>query len=281
MEKIKFLILLVLLSSCASKKIPEKKTITLLNYNIRYAQEDVGDISWSNRNVNFLQLIKDNPAEIYLFQEPTKDQVFFLENQFPAFHLIENGLRPFDSLSTHNVMLIHESLKIIKHDAFWLSETPDKISRGWDASTERICQYVLVKDKISKKEFYVFNVHLDRKGEESKRKSLELIKQKAKEINTKNLPIFIGGDFNSMEHTSQIQDFKDFLRDSKEVSLTPPKGPSGTFNFFDVNRENFPYRIDYIFVSDSIKVKKYEVIDTKYNNQFPSDHFPVKIEVEF
>ena len=45
------------------------------------------------------------------------------------------------------------NFSLISQNTFWLSQTPEKISVGWDASMERICTYALVEDKRSKKEF--------------------------------------------------------------------------------------------------------------------------------
>ncbi|WP_367753482.1 hypothetical protein [Flavobacterium sp. WC2430] len=44
-------------------------------------------------------------------------------------------------------------LKAVKEGTFWLSETPNKISVGWDASMDRICTYVLLKNLKTKQQF--------------------------------------------------------------------------------------------------------------------------------
>jgi endonuclease/exonuclease/phosphatase family metal-dependent hydrolase len=55
-------------------------------------------------------------------------------------------------------------------------------------------------------------------------------------------------------------------------------GPEGTYNGFHFD-EPVTARIDYIFVSSNIKVKKYAVLSDSWNLKYPSDHLPVLIEI--
>ena len=72
----------------------------------------------------------------------------------------------------------------------------------------------------------------------------------------------------------------DQLKDTFYHSLKKPYGPKGTFTAFDINKvsEN---RIDYIFVKD-FKVNSYRTINDKRQNLlYPSDHFPILVELKF
>jgi endonuclease/exonuclease/phosphatase family metal-dependent hydrolase len=54
----------------------------------------------------------------------------------------------------------------------------------------------------------------------------------------------------------------------------------GTFNGFDINRPVIN-RIDYIFVNDkNIQIKKYGALANVKDLKYPSDHFPIIINVE-
>jgi len=70
------------------------------------------------------------------------------------------------------------------------------------------------------------------------------------------------------------------LKDSKALSKQPSYGTEGTFNGFKPDA-SMKTRIDYIFVTDGIHVKKYGVLNDIQYGHLPSDHFPVMIEVEF
>ena len=98
--------------------------------------------------------------------------------------------------------------KVTNEQTFWLSETPEKISKGWDAAYIRICTYALFKDKKTKRTFWVFNTHLDNSGELARKNGINLILAKMKEVNKKNYPVILMGDFNAEPDSQLITDLK-------------------------------------------------------------------------
>lgn len=92
--------------------------------------------------------------------------------------------------------------------------------------------------------------------------------------------IFCTGDFNATPDEEPVQLLlKDsLLLDSYKCTLTPPKGPSGSFYAYDKTGKTAK-RIDFIFVTPKIKILSYHTIDDdiKYN-KYSSDHFPVMVE---
>jgi endonuclease/exonuclease/phosphatase family metal-dependent hydrolase len=168
---------------------------------------------------------------------------------------------------------------LLKNSTFWLSETPDTISVGWDAALERICTYGLFKDRITKKEFWVFNTHFDHIGVVAREKSSELILNRIDKINRQSLPVILMGDFNSIPNSPPIKEIKTELSDALKISMEKLQGPRGTFNGFN---ENLPIekRIDYIFTND-LKVLSYTHINDRLNNnRHISDHLPVMIKIQ-
>ena len=69
------------------------------------------------------------------------------------------------------------------------------------------------------------------------------------------------------------------MNDSRDISVTPPYGPVGTFTSFDWNAP-MKERIDYIFVQGGIKVLKYAVLTDAKEQRFPSDHLPVFVQIQ-
>ena len=163
-----------------------------------------------------------------------------------------------------------------------MSPTPSKVSKGWDAALNRICTYVLLKDKHSNKQFWVFNTHLDHMGEIARTKSLELIIATIDALNINNYPVIFMGDFNSEPYTERIKQLKTKMNDTRLVSIQKPFGPEGTFNNFKHN-EPISHLIDYIFISKNFNciVNKYAVLTDAINLKYPSDHCPVYVDVIF
>lgn len=155
------------------------------------------------------------------------------------------------------------------------------MSKGWDAALNRVCTYVLLKDNKTKKSFWVFNTHLDHIDELARTNSIQLIQSKIKSLNTKNYPVFLMGDFNSEPSEERIVNLSKQMDDSYTISKEKPFGSTGTFNAFQYF-EPATKRIDYIFLSKNnpFKVLKHTVLTDAKNLKFPSDHFPVLVELQ-
>ena len=151
---------------------------------------------------------------------------------------------------------------------------------GWDAVCNRVCTYSLFKNIKTNKAFWVFNTHFDHVGKVARMESPKLILKTIEKLNTKNYPVVLMGDFNLEPETENIQLFKNYFSDSREVSKTKPFGSIGTFNGFHFDKP-VTRRIDYIFTSKSnIKVNKYAVLSDSVECRYPSDHLPVYIEIQ-
>lgn len=172
-----------------------------------------------------------------------------------------------------------DRFKVLKHGDFWYSETPDIPSYGWGARCRRICTWGYFKDLRSGKKFYVFNSHTDHEATEARRQSSFMLLEQVRKI-AKGRPTFCTGDFNATPDEEPVQLLlKDsLLLDSYKCTLTPPKGPSGSFYAYDKTGKTAK-RIDFIFVTPKIKILSYHTIDDdiKYN-KYSSDHFPVMVE---
>lgn len=247
-----------------------------MSYNIRYNNPGDSVNAWPNRNDWVKDLIEFYDTDILCVQEALKEQVDFLlkDSRFAL-----EGVGRDDGMTKGEYTAIYyDKARFEKRSAgtFWLSDTPEKPSKGWDAQIIRICTWVKLFDKSAKKEFYVFNTHYDHMGVNARLKSSELLRKKIGEIAGK-LPVFLTGDLNTNPDTPPITEIKYFLKDAKEVSKAKPYGPDGTFNAFKFNAE-LKERIDYIFVNDKIAVLKFAVLSDSKNQRYPSDHLPVLVK---
>lgn len=87
------------------------------------------------------------------------------------------------------------------------------------------------------------------------------------------------GDFNLRPEQAPIIKISETLNDSRLISNSEPFGPEATFGGFDICQPN-KFRIDYIFTSkENIIVNKYAVLVNVQNNKYPSDHFPVFVNI--
>jgi endonuclease/exonuclease/phosphatase family metal-dependent hydrolase len=119
-------------------------------------------------------------------------------------------------------------------------------------------------------------------GELARTNGILLILSKIKELNTKNYTTIFMGDFNSEPNEDRIIALNKEMNDCRKISEEKPFGPSGTFNGFKHN-EPVTELIDYIFISKSskFKVNKFAVLSDSKDLRYPSDHFPVYVEISY
>jgi endonuclease/exonuclease/phosphatase family metal-dependent hydrolase len=262
--------ILLLLSSFLLKA----QEINVITYNIRYNTPNDGINAWPNRSEMAAGLLRFHDADIFGLQEALISQINDIEKQLPQMKHVGVGRDDGKEAGEFSPVFFNiQKFKLVDSGWFWLSETPEKPGYGWDAHYNRICTWVKLKPKKGT-QFIVFNTHFDHQGDVARAESAKLILKKIEEINTKNLPVILTGDFNLTPETTPIQYVKQYLRDSKEISFEPPYGPEGTFNNFDFN-SILTDRIDYIFVNNKVTVLKYGVLSDSKDNRYPSDHLPV------
>lgn len=252
--------------------------LTIATFNIRYDNFWDGLNAWRYRRDWVRDILDTHKIDIVGIQEGKANQVDFLASG--RFDYVGVG-RDDGKRGGEFAALFYDRKRFRRHDSgtFWLSATPDVVSRGWDADNNRVCTWVCLEDTQSKgQRFYVFNTHLDNKGKTARANSVTLIIQRIRAIAGKT-PFFLTGDFNMRPKDPSIRRLSTLLRNSRLVTETKPTGPDGTANGFDMGRP-LTTRIDYIFVSPSVRVLKYAVLKEIRNGRYPSDHLPVVIQAE-
>ena len=252
------------------------KPLNVATYNLRYNTPNDGENAWPNRKEQVKALIRYHEFDIFGTQEGIRGQLNDLD-EMDGYAFVGAGRDDGKRAGEHSAIFYRKDrFKLLENGDFWLSETPDKPGKGWDATCcNRICSWAKFRDLASKKDFYFFSVHFDHQGVQARVESGRLMVKKITEI-AGALPVFCVGDLNSTPGTQQIQTMKSLLHDSYEVTEMKPYGPEGTFNGFKFNAP-MKNRIDYVFVSDQVRVLKYAVLTDNYDQKFPSDHQPVVI----
>jgi len=256
---------------------PATAQVSVMSYNIRYATESDGENAWSKRKDYLAKQVAFYEPGILGVQEALQEQLEFLDEELEDYKWFGEGRDGKNKGEFSAIFYNTEKFEVLDMGTFWLSETPHRISIGWDAALNRICTYGLFREKASGKEFYVFNTHFDHLGEVARLRSAELIVEKIKNINAENLPVVLMGDFNLEPASSALAPILGYLNDAKAVASEVAYGPEGTFNGFKFH-EPVTKRIDYVFTSpEGIEVLKHGVLSDSKDLKYPSDHFPVLV----
>lgn len=257
----------------------QNSEMRVASYNIRMDNPRDSLNAWPHRKENVKALIQYHDFDIIGTQEGFIHQLNDLL-EMPGFSFVGAGRDDGKTAGEHSAIFYKtDRFDLLDSGNFWLSETPDKPGLGWDATCcNRIASWALFKDKKSKKEFYVFNVHFDHQGVLARKESGKLMVDKIQEI-ARDKPVICTGDFNSTPDTDQIIAMSALLNDSYTVTKMPPYGPVGTTNAFRFTAP-MKNRIDYVFVSDDFIVSKYAVLTDAREQRYPSDHLPVVATVQ-
>lgn len=255
------------------------QNLRIITYNIRYNNAADGVNAWPNRSSQVGALLDFYEPDIFGLQEALIGQIEDVQSRLP--HMKWVGIGRDDGRNAGEFSPIFynsEKFTALKHGTFWLSETPEKPGLGWDAACNRVCTWLVLKENKSNKRFMVLNTHFDHMGNKARVESAKLILSKIGELNPKNLPLILTGDFNLTPDKDPISVLTTKLKDSKLVSRKEPYGPEGTFNSFKFDAP-MKARIDYVFVNDRIEVLQYGVLTDSKDQRYPSDHQPVLVDL--
>ena len=265
MKKTILLSFIVLIIS-AINVFAENTQIRIATYNIRGDKPEDGPSQWVFRKDSLCKIMFENDFDIVCFQEAVKEQLEDVLNLTPYSFVGIRGL-------FNPILYKSDKYELLHTETFWLSETMEVNSKGWDGKYDRYCTWAKFRERLSGRIFFVFNTHLDHRGVIARSAAATLILQQIKRF-VKDEPVFLCGDMNSKDDTDAYQTFTSEFLDSRRLTALI-YGPEGTAHNFGKVK---PVKIDYIFVNNKIQVVDYYTIDEEYGNGFyPSDHYPVFI----
>jgi endonuclease/exonuclease/phosphatase family metal-dependent hydrolase len=280
-----FVLIILPILFFSSYSFAQKNTpINAMSFNIRYDNPEDGKQNWHHRKENVVRMINFYDLDIIGMQEVLVTQLNYLQTNLNQYQTVGVGREDGKEKGEFSPIFYKEDrFKELKNGTFWLSETPEKVSKGWDAALERIATWVVLKDKTTGMEFIFMNTHFDHIGKQARIESAKLLKQKSIEL-AGNLPLILTGDFNLVPESEAIRTLiepegENTLVDSSSIADIK-YGPDWTTCGFD----NRPYQdrkvIDYIFVKGIKKVNRYAVFSETLDDIFLSDHCPVFAQVE-
>ena len=272
--------LILLSAACSPKHKAEsgESGLRVMSYNVRYTgeRETDGDNHWDWRRAASINMVREERPAVMGVQEALAPQLQFLDENLPEYGYVGVGRDDGVSAGEHMaIFYLKEAVELENWGTFWLSQTPDQVTMGWDAVCYRTCTWALMRDKATGKQFAMMNTHLDHRGEQAREQSIILIVNRIKEIVPEGTPLFLTGDFNSTTDSEIYAPLKAVMEDAREVATQSDH--RGTFNGWGKASSV----IDHIFVR-GVEVDRFSVLcDKNYGAPYISDHYPVVAEVRF
>ncbi len=254
--------------------IPDAKleqSITVMTYNIYMG--GTGEKSPENRVPLVKQNVEKFNPDSFGMQEVTEKWYGILKETFPEYGFVGVGRDKDLGGEASPIFYKKNKYELLNGGTFWLSKTPEKPSKGWDAMFNRVCTYAVLKDKETGFTYAHFNAHFDHMGVIARQESVAVVTKKIAEI-APDMPVVFTGDLNeNMESDMYSSVISSGFADTRVLSGSSDN--DGTFHgYSDLTTKELP--IDFIFANSFVKsVSSYAVDRNKLNGIYPSDHHPV------
>lgn len=251
--------------------------VKVISFNMRTGGADNGtQNAWGARREGIpAMMAKENPTVMGV-QEALSYQLTFVTENVPGYEYY--GVGRDDGGSTGETMAIFYKTDVVElgdHGTFWLSETPDKVSYGWDAAYRRTATWAFFTVKATGKKFFYINTHLDNEGSEAREQSIRLICDKLAELNPDGYPSILTADLNSTTDNAIFDPLKMVMHDARTDAAVTDQ--FGTYNGWGTTTST----IDHIFYSDFTPLEYHTIMDRWNGVQYISDHYPISALLEF
>lgn len=269
-----FMLALTAQVTTAQRQKPVK--VRVMTFNIRQENKDDGINNWELRYQQTGKFLSKSKADIIGLQEVKQIQLDDIKNALPTYRNV--GVAQDDGKQAGEYCPIFyntEKFNLVRGGTLWLSETPETPSKSWGATCNRIATWAILQDKKTFKSIVAVNTQLDNASDLARQNSAVLIKEQiGRRIN--DLPVVLTGDLNVCDDDPTYTKIATRIFPLKDAwkSVSSPKGPTFTYNGFGKTEKNDALnKIDYIFVSPKIQVRKSSVIDASLGGGcFLSDH---------
>lgn len=247
--------------------------VTVMSYNVYI--KGSGEKSPENRTDEVVTNIRKYSPDSFGLQEADEGWMERLPAELTEYAYIGIGRNSNEGGGEASpVFYKKDKYELVDSGTFWLSKTPEKASRSWDAMFKRICTYAILKNKETGFTYAHFNAHFDHMGVIARLESVAVITEKIAAI-APNLPVVFSGDLNDYEGGDMYNRvLESGLKDTKFLAKTATGGNVTYHGYSNLVEKDAP--IDFIFVNAFAKeVESYTVDTEQINGIYPSDHHPV------
>lgn len=238
-----------------------------------------GEHSFSKRIMPVTKTISKYMPDCLGVQEAHIDWIKALDENFSDYNYVGVGRDDGKEAGEFSAVFYKKDrFTLLDSGTFWLSETPEIPSKGWDSACIRICSWAMLKDKTDGNEFVHMNTHLDHIGKTAMLNGAQLVAQRANET-ANGLPVILTGDFNVTPDSAPCKAIKDSgFKDSRDAAAKTDY--SVTYHAFESENAASAV-IDYVFFKGNFIADSFSVIKDKVDGNLPSDHYPVLAELKF
>ena len=287
----------------ANEPAPSRLRVMTFNIANGLETEDDGDNAWAERAALNVRTIQRYAPDLIGFQQCDQGNLATYHSALATYQYILGPAADRPDLYGYNaIAYLPERLEALESGGFYLSETPQTWSVGWDATYVEALSWTRFRHRLNHWEFLHLNTHLDHIGERARVESVRLILRRLPALRQETLPVIFTGDFNCNPwapgyrlqvettftdvcyHLLRAYGFADtFLATGGEDSAA-----SFTFHGFEgacywAAKHHMAGRIDWVLTLDeaaALQTTSYLIVRDAEPPRYPSDHYPVLVDLD-
>lgn len=280
--------------------------LKVMTFNIRGAHFDDGLYRWENRAEQCLETIRQVNADLMGFQEVQDKNLSDLKEKFQDFTFFAGLPNSYEiqKRANYNLLMWRQSkFEYLDAGSFYLSDTPDVPSLGWNYNQSRVLNWVKLKARGNNTVIVHANTHLAHNHLAAREASTKLILENLSSLSI-SAPLILTGDFNTRMEALSKEDLKQLPLDLQKDMIARGHATQNdiyrsflaatyrdalregglevidTFNGFRSNWPDMGHRIDWILVhGDSVHISHAQRIKAE-NGKYISDHYPLEVSFD-
>jgi endonuclease/exonuclease/phosphatase family metal-dependent hydrolase len=265
----------------AAAQVDAASSLRVMSFNLRTSTIFDLTNTWGLRKGVLVRAIRTFHPDLLGTQECRPQQARYLRDALDDYGFVGVGRNDGDD-SGEMVAIFYRKATFARqdHGHFWLSTTPsDPGSQSWDTLLPRMVSWAKLKRRDTGESVYLFNTHFSAFGDQARRESARVLRQKIDTI-AGAAPVIVTGDFNADEgsapHNIMLDAGRDDaarLADTFRDVFPRRRDRLGTLHGFDGRANND--RIDWILASIVFEARSAAIKRYHDDGRYPSDHFPV------
>ena len=270
--------LIILLMMCSTLPVHAAVVrVRIMSFNIPYGNVNTPTNTWEMRAEHLHAYIRQVSPDLIGMQEPVRNELVSILSGTPGYAMVGCG-RDDGAEKGEYTPIIYKTDRfyVQQYGNYWLTDTPDVVSRVPGSTHNRIATWALMIDKESGAKFLYTNTHLSYETEPVRLEQIRVLKAHMKELDTRyggEVPHLLTGDFNMKRAEDNYNYVKNYLLTMKDMWMNTRRKLNQTGNTDD-------QCIDYIYGSRNVYCTYAE-----WNNKVTedgctmSDHHPLWADV--
>ena len=258
--------------------------IRIMTYNIPYGNINTATNTWEQRAIHLAEYVNRISPDIMGWQEPVRNELIDLLHRMPGYAMVGHGRDNTAEKGEYTpIMYKTERFYVEASGNYWLTDTPDRVSRVEGAGHNRIATWAVLVDKQTGARFLYTNTHLSYENEPIKEAQIKYMKPHMLELSEKyagagftaqTFPHLLTGDMN-MKRTEEtnynyIKNYKLVMNDMRFKSRAYSNLCGGSDDSC----------IDYIYATSKVSCTIFEWGNSYTDDGYRmSDHHPVWADI--